>query len=402
MASPWGPSQGQVGAAVQPVGYMGNAPFAAPAAAPAPAPVSAPWAAPLLGDLSGDGVVTADEARAQEVFQSLDKNHDGVVNASELAVEVVAFEFKVSNVDYEELSADKTLLENFIDGIKGGIVESTGNLITMQDVAVELSPGSVVVDASITPPANMTAYSLQNAVDTQALGGFVTAAISAIPGIGAVLTGTPGVEILKMPETETRMEISQEELDAADANHDGVLSVEELSHVPGVLGDARADEGVSLTLLPAHLAENAFCGPHGRCLGELLVAADVRNRPGLAAEEMELQCALEKFRGASKEEHEAWLHCSGRVVQSKAFCRLPMVQHLNVGDHLQGRCFLSDPVGANLTKDEWFMVENDHKGVGADLIPVFGLAARRGGGGPGLGACLAGAAALLVAALLAE
>lgn len=111
---------------------------------------------------------------------------------------------------------------------------------------------------------------------------------------------------------------------------------------------------IGLTLDVSHLQEESYCGPYGRCTGELHLHANVyRTAPGAF-----LECVL-PYHGKKE-----LVHCTKEVTaEGAAGCDLPMVDRLNPDEELKGHCYLTDgDGGTKLTKDAWFVVNNRYSG----------------------------------------
>jgi len=115
-----------------------------------------------------------------------------------------------------------------------------------------------------------------------------------------------------------------------------------------------SDGTIGLTLDVSHLQEESFCGPYGRCTGELHLHANVyRHAPGAF-----LECVL-PVKGKKE-----LVHCTQEVSEEGAAgCDLPMVDRLYPDEELKGHCYLTDgDGGAKLSKDAWFAVSNSYSG----------------------------------------
>jgi len=71
----------------------------------------------------------------------------------ESKAELIAVSVKILNMSYIKLSSDEALRENFISSIKTSLSKEAGEGVLPEHVSVSLSPGSVVVNAKIIPPA---------------------------------------------------------------------------------------------------------------------------------------------------------------------------------------------------------------------------------------------------------
>lgn len=112
---------------------------------------------------------------------------------------------------------------------------------------------------------------------------------------------------------------------------------------------------IGLEVDTEHLSDEAYCGPWGKCQGELRVVVDVHNpEPGLTVE-----CALPKVEDAEFHDREKWYTCSGEITGSRGGCTLPMVEELAPEAKLDGRCWLQK-AGDKVTKRAYFNVENHY------------------------------------------
>lgn len=118
----------------------------------------------------------------------------------------------------------------------------------------------------------------------------------------------------------------------------------------------QASDGViGFTLDDSHLDDQAYCGPFGRCTGELRVITSARRQPPGAF----LECVLPAAVGQDHQKGEL-VHCAHELSEAGvAECGLPMVAQLDPSQEVSGRCYLTDgDGGAKLTKDAWFVVRN--------------------------------------------
>lgn len=169
-----------------------------------------------------------------------------------------------------------------------------------------------------------------------------------------------------------------------------------------------ADGVAGLKLETETMTDNAHCGPHGKCLGNVVVKAEVRNAPagalmecvmpatpaaqptpgsresclsGAACDGVQHASMVSNTNycceGGSVAPHviygdpstcscastyqEAWLNCSAPVNGTEASCSMPMVETLDVGVQLKGSCWLAAAAGGNrLTQHAHFVIENSH------------------------------------------
>jgi len=110
------------------------------------------------------------------------------------------------------------------------------------------------------------------------------------------------------------------------------------------------DGVIGLTLNTSGLADEAYCGPNGKCTGELhIFTAVYRPAPGAWFE-----CILPAF-GKNR-----LVHCDGELSnEGAAECTLPMAHELDPSDEIRGQCYLTDGQGGKkITREAWFLVEN--------------------------------------------
>lgn len=129
--------------------------------------------------------------------------------------------------------------------------------------------------------------------------------------------------------------------------------------IVGCSGQATTCEGkfhqlndgvVGLTLNTSHLSDEAYCGPHGKCTGELHIFTTV-HRPVPNAW---FECILPAF-GRNR-----LVHCDGELSsEGAAECTLPMAHELDPSDEIRGQCYLTEGQrGKKITREAWFLVEN--------------------------------------------
>lgn len=118
----------------------------------------------------------------------------------------------------------------------------------------------------------------------------------------------------------------------------------------------QASDGImGLTVQTDHLTDNAYCGPFGRCSGELDVGGTIlKPQPNTF-----FRCDIPR----------AGLNCHEPLTagQTKSSCKMMMPALLKPGLKMEGRCFVSDSStgGKKLTKNAWFSVENNHQAPAA-------------------------------------
>jgi len=117
------------------------------------------------------------------------------------------------------------------------------------------------------------------------------------------------------------------------------------------------DGVVGLTLNTSRLSDEAYCGPHGKCTGELHILTTVhRSTPGAWFE-----CILPAF-GKNR-----LVHCNGELSsEGAAECTLPMAHELDPSDEIRGQCYLTEGQGGKkITREAWFLVENSYSAPAA-------------------------------------
>jgi len=62
----------------------------------------------------------------------------------------VKLSIKFKNIDYNALTADKSLLDDFKETVKEDIAEKIGHGVTPDDIEITIGPGSITVDATVT------------------------------------------------------------------------------------------------------------------------------------------------------------------------------------------------------------------------------------------------------------
>jgi len=112
---------------------------------------------------------------------------------------------KVENVDYAKLQQSPTLLNAFTTSVTKAIADAAGPNIKEEHVSVKLSAGSVVVEATITPPAGVDVSTVESALTSKstALAETVTNSVKALPGIDAVSTGPISVSGVQVTSSNT-------------------------------------------------------------------------------------------------------------------------------------------------------------------------------------------------------
>lgn len=111
-----------------------------------------------------------------------------------------------------------------------------------------------------------------------------------------------------------------------------------------------ADGVAGLTLDTSSLWEEAFCGPQGRCTGELQIRANAYR----SASGSWLECQIPTGQG------DRVYHCSNEVTdQGASGCTLTMPSYIAPSATATGYCFLTaGKLGRKLTKEAFFVVRN--------------------------------------------
>jgi hypothetical protein len=178
-------------------------------------PVACPKACPAAGfcqlstgkcmcQSSSSGLVEECPASSWETPVTTTQGVRGSGGTTATPSEVVMTTLTVENVDYAKLAQDSSLLKQFSDAVKSALAAAAGPYVNEEHVKLRLSSGSVIVEATITPPAAVSATNLKAslAASTGSLGEGVTMKVAAVPGISAVTTGTistSGVQVTLQP-----------------------------------------------------------------------------------------------------------------------------------------------------------------------------------------------------------
>mmetsp|Transcript_130773 Transcript_130773/g.260907 ORF Transcript_130773/g.260907 Transcript_130773/m.260907 type:complete len:255 (-) Transcript_130773:94-858(-) len=119
------------------------------------------------------------------------------------------------------------------------------------------------------------------------------------------------------------------------------------------------------------LAEASFCGPFGKCLGELRLVARVWRPEG----DLRLACAVPSVSIANATGNatggtatdrpnckgDCMKKCSADVKNKTANCTIPMVPNLAPGAKLTGSCWLEKSKGTKVTDADYFAIVNKYK-----------------------------------------
>lgn len=149
--------------------------------------------------------------------------------------------------------------------------------------------------------------------------------------------------------------------------------------------------GVGLTMDFEGIGDDAFCGPHGTCIGTVHMKADIHHgqallpapmpvsgpapapaivsgpapAPGLSlatAAPVWLECGLPNVSNADIGNQTHWITCRAQVVGDRAECDLPMFSSLQAAAGKKAYCVLTEgSEGKKLTEPDWFLVSNIHE-----------------------------------------
>lgn len=193
--------------ALVPAPVMAPAPAMAPALAMAPAPavMQSPYGPELPLVEADESTQTTPTTTATEEPSTTREEPSTTTSSQEDKKETAELHVAFKNVDYNALTADKALLDDFKETVKEDIAEKAGHGVTPDDVEVTLRPGSVIVDAKITVPEGSSQNTVQKAVCSSASSQADDAAkdIKAIDGISNAVSGTVQGEVLGNCATTT-------------------------------------------------------------------------------------------------------------------------------------------------------------------------------------------------------
>lgn len=141
--------------------------------------------------------------------------------------------------------------------------------------------------------------------------------------------------------------------------------------------------------------DDAFCGPNGKCIGELGLAVHLQKQEKKAAPKVApaptvgapsaappvhevaapakedsskiwLECGLAKSDSADIDESSDWNLCQKQVTGDSAKCMVPMFKQLQAGANKKAYCMLTEGKnGKRLTSPQWTQVINVHKAASA-------------------------------------
>jgi hypothetical protein len=164
-------------------------------------PVGCPGGCPMMGVCQ----LTTGKCICQSISGAVDEecslqNDNTEVSTTPVPLEKsVAVRMTLQNVDYNKLVANSRVLADFKRGVKNAIIDSTVQGIREEHISVSVSPGSVIVQAMITPPQGIAAESVsasfQTLSGTSQFSSNVVTRITGVAGIDAVTTGTVSVHV---------------------------------------------------------------------------------------------------------------------------------------------------------------------------------------------------------------
>lgn len=140
--------------------------------------------------------------------------------------------------------------------------------------------------------------------------------------------------------------------------------------------------GIGLSLDLDGVDDDAFCGPHGKCIGNVHMKVNVHNAPPAAAapaaaapapapgpaaaQGLFIECGLPAVSDnrSNVDNQTHWTLCRAPVVANKAACDLPMISHLEAGEGKEAYCVLTEGTVGNppkrLTEPAWHLISNTH------------------------------------------
>lgn len=124
---------------------------------------------------------------------------DTKVETEQQAVELVV---RVGNINYAALhtQGNSMLLEMFTNTLKVHFAKEAGDGVQPEHVTLSLSAGSVIVEASIRPPASIAATSVQQSLEKNPqMLSQMAYSLSEVDGIAAVRTGDVSASYISAP-----------------------------------------------------------------------------------------------------------------------------------------------------------------------------------------------------------
>jgi hypothetical protein len=113
----------------------------------------------------------------------------------------VSLQLRVNNIQYDKLLGSSSVLAEFKTAIKAVIANSAGEEISPSHVSLQLSAGSVIVTATISPPEGVDAARTSHVLSTASatMTSQIALTIRQVVGIEDVSTGTIDVRLAKAP-----------------------------------------------------------------------------------------------------------------------------------------------------------------------------------------------------------
>lgn len=107
------------------------------------------------------------------------------------AIEKVEVSMTVKNMSFTALQASPSMMAEFEQSVKQSMAEAAGPGVKPSDIEVALVPGSVVVDAKISPPPGVKAGDMDKNMANGAnnMGARLIARVAALPGIDTCALG---------------------------------------------------------------------------------------------------------------------------------------------------------------------------------------------------------------------
>jgi len=123
-----------------------------PMPAPMPAPSLPPPMAPAAVEMQSPyGPDQDDEATKERPTTTTTTTISEKPSTSQQEDDhTVKLSIKFKNIDYNALTADKSLLDDFKETVKEDIAEKIGHGVTPDDIEITIGPGSITVDATVT------------------------------------------------------------------------------------------------------------------------------------------------------------------------------------------------------------------------------------------------------------
>jgi len=192
-------------------------PFAAPGLLPVPAPMLAPLPAPMLAPAPGEmaspfgpdvPLVQANESIEERPTTTTATTTTTTMTTTTTIARTTTYPdhkkanisagFK--NIDYNALTANKALLDDFKQTVREDIAEKIGHGVTPDDVEIQIRPGSVVVDATVTVPEgsieDVESVRREACSSASSLADEIAKDVSAIDGISNAVSGTVQGEVI--------------------------------------------------------------------------------------------------------------------------------------------------------------------------------------------------------------